>query len=317
MVQMFGALILAVGIPDVFRDNTQITVVVVGYAVMRLAMAAQWLRAGQDDVDRRQSCYRYAMGITLLQIVWIARLWMPAEWQVFILLPTMIAEMLVPVIAEYTGGTPWHPHHIAERYGLLIIIVLGEGILGATNAVANLLQAQGWSFDLLPLGLGITALVFAVWWLYFDMPWAAVLERERSLRTALLFGYSHYIVFAALAALGASLEVVADVVKHGHEGVIARSGVEETHVVSPLFAISTVAVALAIYLCSVAWMRAYVIERSHNIWMSLAAALLMLALAVGAVAFGLSLPWALLVTVTAPVVMTVICPNQATAEATP
>lgn len=37
-------------------------------------------------------------------------------------------ETLGPLLAETRrGGTPWHAHHIAERYGLLTIIALGEG----------------------------------------------------------------------------------------------------------------------------------------------------------------------------------------------
>ena len=34
------------------------------------------------------------------------------------------------------GGTPWHAHHIAERYGLLAIIALGEGVVGTVASLA-------------------------------------------------------------------------------------------------------------------------------------------------------------------------------------
>lgn len=308
MVQMFGALILAVGIPDLFNDSTKITVGVVGYAVMRLAMAAQWLRAGHDDHRRRETCYRYAAGISLMQVFWIVRTFLPADWQIPLLLPGVVAELLVPIFAEYKAKTPWHPHHIAERYGLLTIIVLGECILGATSALANMLQAHGWVFDLLPLGLGITGLIFAVWWLYFDMPWAEVLSRERNQRVAFLFGYGHYLIFAALAALGACLEVVADVVQAKREAALPDHGAA-AHAVSPLFAIGAVATAVAIYLLCVAFMRAYVIEHSQKIWVGCVAGLAVLAVAVG-----LSLPWALLLIVFAPMMMTLICPHQTAKE---
>ena len=81
MAQMFGALILAVGIPDLFNDNTKNTVAVVGYAVMRLAMAAQWLRAGYEDPGHREACYRYAAGILIVQAFWIVRLFLPVNGQ--------------------------------------------------------------------------------------------------------------------------------------------------------------------------------------------------------------------------------------------
>ena len=39
----------------------------------------------------------------------------------------VVRELLVPVVRGTSRGiTPFHPHHIAERYGLLTIIVLGE-----------------------------------------------------------------------------------------------------------------------------------------------------------------------------------------------
>ena len=45
--------------------------------------------------------------------------------------------MLGPLITKTRyGGTPWHPHHVAERYGLLVIICLGEAILGTVAALA-------------------------------------------------------------------------------------------------------------------------------------------------------------------------------------
>ena len=43
-------------------------------------------------------------------------------------------ELAVPVWAERAAPTTWHPQHIAERYGLLTLIVLGESILAATVA---------------------------------------------------------------------------------------------------------------------------------------------------------------------------------------
>ncbi|MFI6358318.1 low temperature requirement protein A [Streptomyces sp. NPDC050743] len=33
--------------------------------------------------------------------------------------------------------TPWHPHHIAERYELFALIVLGESVAAATVAVRS------------------------------------------------------------------------------------------------------------------------------------------------------------------------------------
>ena len=56
--------------------------------------------------------------------------------------PWLPLELLVPVWAERAAPTTWHPHHIAERYGLLTLIVLGESILAATLAVQSALRCR-------------------------------------------------------------------------------------------------------------------------------------------------------------------------------
>ena len=139
-VQITGALILAAGVPAMFETHTPNLAVIVGYVVMRLAMVGQWLRAAASDPERRTTAVRYAIGITLLQIAWVGMFWIPQYWGPgFVAL--VVAELLVPAWAERAGQTTWHPHHIAERYGLLTLIVLGESILSATVAIQSALAS--------------------------------------------------------------------------------------------------------------------------------------------------------------------------------
>ena len=58
--------------------------------------------------------------------------------------------------------------------------------------------------------VGGLALVFALWWTYFT----GLDVRLRTMRVALTWGYVHYLVFAAVAALGAGLEVAVDAAAH-------------------------------------------------------------------------------------------------------
>ena len=132
-VQIAGALILAAGVPAMFETRAPNMAVVTGYVVMRLAMVAQWLRAAASDPDHRVTARRYAAGIAIVQLAWVGMLWVPHLWAPgFIMLAAF--ELAVPVWAERAAPTTWHPHHIAERYGLLTLIVLGESILAATVA---------------------------------------------------------------------------------------------------------------------------------------------------------------------------------------
>jgi low temperature requirement protein LtrA len=176
------------------------TVVATGYVVMRLAMVAQWLRAAGADPQRRPCCLRYAVGMTLLQIGWITWLtirdqgWTPA---VFTILAA--GELLVPVLAERSAPTTWQPHHIAERYGLFTIIVLGESVLASTVAIQSALDAEATLADLATIAAGGLLTVFAMWWVYFAKEAGPPLT---SLRAAVTWGYGHYVVFGSAAAVG-------------------------------------------------------------------------------------------------------------------
>ena len=61
-----------------------------------------------------------------------------------IVLVLIAFELAGPLFAELKyGRTPWHPHHIAERYGLLVIITLGEVILGTILAISAVVEETG------------------------------------------------------------------------------------------------------------------------------------------------------------------------------
>ncbi|UYQ65857.1 low temperature requirement protein A [Streptomyces peucetius] len=213
LVQITGALIMAAGAAEAlqYRDFTVITW---GYVVMRLAMVSQWLRAAHSDPDRRTTCLRYAAGIFVVQLGWVGRLFLPDDGGLVVFGILVLAELAVPVWAERAAITTWHPHHIAERYGLFTLIVLGESIIAATAAVRTALDDDASLGDVATLVVGGVLTVFALWWLYFAQNAPG---RLTGLRSALLWGYGHYAVFASAAAVGAGLALnVAHTTGHGH-----------------------------------------------------------------------------------------------------
>jgi len=214
LVIMTGVLILAAGVPRVF-DGRHFEVSVLGYVVMRTAMVGLWLRAAASHPDGRACALRYAAGIAVLQVAWVARLALPASVGYPSFFVLVAAELAVPVWAEGAGRTPWHPRHIAERFGLFTIIVLGEAILSASMGVQAALDSDAHLADLATVVVGGLLIVFSMWWMYFDMPAEQMMERVREafaerLREAFAWGYGHFVVFAAAAAVGAGLAVAVD-----------------------------------------------------------------------------------------------------------
>jgi len=145
MVQMVGVLVLAAGVAKASEGD--FTTLTFGYVVMRVGMVALWWRAARQHPERRATAMRYVWGILFVQSLWVARLAFPLTWGPLWIYGSwavlMLAEITVPMWAARAGHTPWHAHHIAERYGLFTIIVLGECVLGATNAVAGVIGAHG------------------------------------------------------------------------------------------------------------------------------------------------------------------------------
>ena len=155
--------------------------------------------------------------------------------------PLAVLDIAVPIWAERAGPmTRWHPEHIAERYGLFTLIVLGEVILAATTAIQAGLSSKGVSAALLSLAGGGILLVFGLWWVYFLRPAADGLRETPG--NAFVWGYGHYIVFAAVGALGAGLEVA------------VQSALHEAHA-GPRTAAFAVAVPVAMTLLVIAGLR--------------------------------------------------------------
>ncbi len=217
MVQMAGVLVLAAGVPAA-EGESDFRAVTLGYFIMRIALVAQWLRAGVEDPASRRPALRYAVGISVVQAGWLLRLALvetgvlPPSAQLPSFAALVVLELAVPWWAERAGTTNWHPHHIAERYGLFTIILLGESVLAVSRGVEGVLAGAEVSGPLVVIALSGLVLLFALWWLYFLSPAGEGLSARR--HRSYLWGYGHYGIFAALAALGAGLEVAVEQTGH-------------------------------------------------------------------------------------------------------
>ncbi|MFE4965625.1 low temperature requirement protein A [Streptomyces sp. NPDC056660] len=221
LIQIAGVLVLAAGVSRSFADHDYMAVWL-GYVIMRLAMAAQWLRAARSaEGAERTMALRYAGGVLLCLVGWLGLVLLPEPARAWVFLVMAVVEMCVPLYAEKASATSWHPHHIAERYGLFTIIVLGETIAAATVAVKSALTEHDALGELLPIAAGGLLIVFSAWWIYFVVP---IHGHLRSNRESFLWGYGHYLIFASAASIGAGLEVaVEQAVGTAHISTLAAS----------------------------------------------------------------------------------------------
>ncbi|KUO18701.1 low temperature requirement protein A [Streptomyces dysideae] len=221
LIQIAGVLVLAAGVSRAFEDH-EFLAVWLGYAIMRVAMTAQWLRAARSsEGPERTMARRYAGGVLACQIGWLGLLLLPEGARPWVFLVMALLELCVPLYAEKDHPTSWHPRHIAERYGLFTIIVLGETIAAATVGVKTGIDENDSLGELVPIAAGGLLIIFAAWWIYFVVP---IHSHLRSSKQAFLWGYGHYLVFASAAAIGAGLEVaVEQAVGKAHISTLAAS----------------------------------------------------------------------------------------------
>ncbi len=300
MVQMVGVIILALGIPEVFAsidhaDTLDNGVVVAGYVVMRVPMALMWWRASRHDPAHQSAATTYFWAIIVAQVGWVALVFLslPIGTTFVCSVVLYLIELSGPYVAQTRkGGTPWHPHHIAERYGLLVIITLGEGIIGTVASLSAVVHGEaGWSLDaalVLIAGIGLT---FGLWWSYFVVPSGEILALESS--RVFAWGYGHLVVFGALAAVGAGLHVAAYFLEHHTE--IGAAGT-----------VLSVAVPVGVFYVMLYGLWAWLMRTRDPFHLGLLVGTAgILVLAVVLAGTGVSMAWCLVVVGLAPVVTVV------------
>ena len=228
------------------------------------------------------------------QIGWIAQIFLNTSIDIILLCAAIliVIELSGPVIAErISGGTPWHAHHIAERYSLFALIALGEGVVGTVAGLSAAIGAHGWSLDAALVCLAGIGLTFGMWWIYYLLPSASILHAHRD--RSFVWGYGQILIIAAIVATGAGLHVAAYAIEH------------ESHI-GTLATVLCSAIPVGLFLVLVHGLHTYLIRRSTAFrGVLLAGNLVLVAAAVGAAAGGVGIAACLMILMLAPA-MTVV-----------
>ena len=258
LAQMGGVLALAAAIPSATRG--ELVPFAVAYAVMRLPLILNWLRSAYADPVHRAFALTYAAGSTVAQLLWVAGALAGGGGGRVVFVAALLVELATPVLAvRRSPDRVFHPGHIAERYGLFTIIVLGETILAVSTGLVEVVEDGLVAADVL-LAVGCALVIAAaLWWAYFAALSTEALERNRA--AAFFWGYGHYAIFAAIAAVGAGVRALVQGLTaapasaasaHG-SGAGFAVGVQAEHGAGSAGAI-TVAIAAAIALFALAAM---------------------------------------------------------------
>ncbi|MFD8061953.1 low temperature requirement protein A [Streptomyces cyaneofuscatus] len=299
MVQMAGVVVFALGIPAMFHsvdegDHLELRVMVLGYVVMRIAMVLQWWRVSHQSQQFRKVGRANILWILIAQVCWIVVGFthLPILAVVIAVVAIGTLELLLPRLAQgHADGTPWHPHHTAERYSLFTIIVLGESVVGTVASSGDLLAgADGtqWTGNAVTVVVAGVGLTFGMWWVYFATPFGDILAHRRN--RGYLFGYGHIPLFIGIAGVGAGLHLAGLSLEH------------HTHL-GPTAVVLALALPTGLYLLTVYLLHALLLSATDRFHLLLIAlTLAVLATAVLLAAAGVSVAVSLLVIMLVPFV---------------
>ncbi len=219
---MFAVAGLASTVPDALHGGQNSFVV--AYVAVRLILLVLYARVYVDLEVARPVAGWFMLTFGVAVCVWLASLAVPVPWKYLLWVAAITLEHAAPIRAwRMLRGVPVHPRHIPERFGLLIIIVLGESVIGVVLGTAEV------SWTVLSGAVAFAGFLMAasIWWLYFDFLDAASVV-TRNVRSGITFVYAHYFVAAGIAALGVGAKLAIFSVEPGTRyeeiGWIAAAG---------------------------------------------------------------------------------------------
>jgi low temperature requirement protein LtrA len=199
-VAMLSILGLAASVGRIGVDPLAVVGFVLAYSLMRLLVAGLFVRAGRNvPADLRPFVAFYAAGNIIGATIWLSSLLVPAPFRYVVWAVGLAVELLGPILAVMTLDNPritFHPRHIAERYGLFTLIVLGESVLAVASGTAG----TDWAPAAMLTAVAGFVAAACIWWLYFDHVGSSGIELGP--RPAFYWGYGHFAVYAGIAAFG-------------------------------------------------------------------------------------------------------------------
>ena len=218
VVAMGGMFFVAISIPHAFDDEGNAAVVLAAaYAVVRLTHLGVYLIAAGDDTELRS----VILGMLGVAMVMLALLFtgvvVGGDAQKWWWLAAVASDQLGVYFVRSTRWRLNSASHFAERFGLVIIIAIGESIV-AVGAATSSAELSGRDAAALLCGLAIAV---SLWWLYFDvvatvaedvLRRASGIERARLARDS--YTYVHFLFVAGIVFVALGLVVL--IGDHGH-----------------------------------------------------------------------------------------------------
>jgi low temperature requirement protein LtrA len=199
--QMFAIANMAISVTGAFADTS--VAFALSYFAVRALLVVFYARAWLHVPNARALIRRYAVGFSVAGLCWLASALVPDPYRYGLWAVGLALEFYVPLSAasrRLQHLLPPDTSHLAERYGLFTIIVLGESFIKVVGGLAD----HGVTLDTLVLsGLGFVVAA-CVWWLYFGGVHGAVVQATT--RARYLWIYAHLPLTVGITGIGVGLK---------------------------------------------------------------------------------------------------------------
>jgi low temperature requirement protein LtrA len=228
VVAMAGMFFVAISIPYAFADDGNAAVVLAtAYAVVRLVHLGVYLIAAGSDAELR-SVILGMLGVAAVMLVLLfTGALVGGDAQRWWWLAAVASDQLGVYVVRSTRWRLNSASHFAERFGLVIIIAIGESVVAVGAATSS--AALG-GRDALALLCGL-AIAVCLWWLYFDVVARVaedVLRRSSGIERARLardsYTYIHFLLVGGIVFVAFGLVVLVGEQGHVDAGRYALYG---------------------------------------------------------------------------------------------
>jgi low temperature requirement protein LtrA len=176
------------------------------YVMVRVMLVFQYLRVAQSVPQARQLATWYSFGFAVAACCWFISTFVPLPWRLGLWIVGIIIDFLTPLTAAHLQNKLFpHFEHLPERFGLFLIIVLGEAIVSVVNGVS----AMEWQFMSVTFAVLGFAIAFSFWWIYFENVGSSALQaagKAGDLMTIQTWLYGHLPLIIGLTAMGVGVK---------------------------------------------------------------------------------------------------------------
>ncbi|UQN07545.1 low temperature requirement protein A [Deinococcus sp. QL22] len=188
------------------------------YAFARAIITFMWWRAGRHNPQTRVITDVYVRNFSISIVLWVVAAFVGGPLALALKGAGLFIDLVTPMLTlkDQHKAFPAAARKLPERFGLFVIIVLGENLVGIVNGLADAEQLN--AVILLRFVLGFI-LGFGLWWVYFD--YIGRLEPDsHNRRKFITWSYLHLPLVIGITMMGAMIQHA--IAPHG-EGPDAQS----------------------------------------------------------------------------------------------